>query len=94
MTVAQRAAPELLGHSDPALTANVYTDVAGLALHDEVAKLPWIDDAQSNAHARPRSPVGTKFRDLINQLISLGKTALKEAESGSLEMAARHGFEP
>ncbi|MGC4071873.1 MAG: tyrosine-type recombinase/integrase [Nibricoccus sp.] len=26
--VSQRAAQELLGHSDPALTANVYTDVA------------------------------------------------------------------
>ena len=83
--VAQRAAQELLGHSDPALTANVYTDVAGLALHDEVAKLPWID----NSHGRPRPPVRMKFRDLLNQLISLGKTALKEADSGALEMAAR-----
>ncbi len=90
----QRAAQELLGHSDPSLTANVYTDVAGLALHDEVAKLPWIGDAQSNAHGRACPPVRMKFRELLNQLISLGETALKEADSGALEVAARHGFEP
>jgi hypothetical protein len=36
----------VLGHSDPSLTANVYTDVAGLALHDEVAKLPWLTSGE------------------------------------------------
>jgi len=41
--VNQRSAQALLGHSDPALTANVYTAVASLELHREVAKLPWID---------------------------------------------------
>ena len=40
--VNQRAAQELLGHSDANLTAKVYTDVPALGLHDEVAKLPWI----------------------------------------------------
>lgn len=40
--VGQRSAQEMLGHSDPALTAGVYTDVAALALHDEVAKLPGL----------------------------------------------------
>lgn len=39
--VNQRAAQELLGHTDPRLTAGVYTDVAALELHGEVAKLPW-----------------------------------------------------
>ncbi len=43
----QRAAQELLGHSDANLTAKVYTDVPALSLHEEVAKLPWIGDAQS-----------------------------------------------
>jgi hypothetical protein len=43
----QRAAQEVLGHSDANLTAKVYTDVPALALHDEVAKLPWISHTQS-----------------------------------------------
>jgi hypothetical protein len=43
----QRAAQEVLGHSDANLTAKVYTDVPALALHDEVAKLPWIARTQS-----------------------------------------------
>jgi integrase len=42
----QRAAQEVLGHSDANLTAEVYTDVPPLALHDEVAKLPWISRTQ------------------------------------------------
>lgn len=45
----QRAAQEVLGHSDPALTARAYTDVAALALHHEVAKLPWLYDGDSCA---------------------------------------------
>lgn len=47
--VNQRAAQEMLGHSDPSLTANVYTDVAALNLHGEVAKLPWLGDAAERA---------------------------------------------
>ena len=38
----QRSAQAVLGHSDPSLTANVYTDVPALGLHDEIAKLPWL----------------------------------------------------
>ena len=44
--VNQRAAQELLGHSDANLTAKVYTDVPALSLHEEVAKLPWISESQ------------------------------------------------
>jgi integrase len=44
----QRAAQEVLGHSDPALTARAYTDVAALALHAEIAKLPWISGADKS----------------------------------------------
>ena len=35
-----------LGHSDPSLTANVYTDVPALSLHSEMAELPWITEEQ------------------------------------------------
>lgn len=45
----QRAAQEVLGHSDPSLTAKAYTDVAALGLHSEIAKLPWIDGAETNS---------------------------------------------
>lgn len=43
----QRAAQEVLGHSDPALTAKAYTDVAALGLHAEIAKLPWITSPET-----------------------------------------------
>ena len=46
----QRSAQAILGHSDPALTANVYTDVAALPLHEEIAKLPWIETVKESAH--------------------------------------------
>ncbi len=49
----QRVAQEVLGHSDANLTAKVYTDVPALALHTEIAKLPWID-------AEPRVAVPAK----------------------------------
>ena len=41
----------VLGHSDPNLTANVYTDVPALGLHAEIAKLPWI--SETRAYAQP-----------------------------------------
>jgi integrase len=50
----QRVAQEVLGHSDANLTAKVYTDVPALALHTEIAKLPWID-----ATATAKAPANT-----------------------------------
>jgi integrase len=48
----QRAAQEVLGHSDPSLTARAYTDVAALALHSEIAKLPWIAGTETCVQLR------------------------------------------
>ncbi len=79
--VGQRSAQELLGHSDPSLTANVYTDVAALALHDEVAKLPWYNDAQPNAHERVRPAVRKGFRERLTDLVMLAQAALKESDA-------------
>jgi len=45
----QRVAQEVLGHSDANLTAKVYTDVPALALHTEIAKLPWIESRPAGA---------------------------------------------
>ena len=47
----QRVAQEVLGHSDANLTAKVYTDVPALALHTEIAKLPWIEAKPASAGA-------------------------------------------
>lgn len=60
--VNQRAAQEILGHSDPSLTANVYTDVPALSLHSEMAKLPWISELLPDLrHAsQPASQNGEK----------------------------------
>ncbi len=48
----QRAAQEVLGHSDANLTAKAYTDVPALALHTEIAKLPWIMETEGGPKRR------------------------------------------
>src|SRR5690606_19189177 len=55
----QRVAQEVLGHSDANLTAKVYTDVPALALHTEIAKLPWIEAKSASAGAA--APVNSPF---------------------------------
>jgi len=59
----QRAAQEFLGHSDANLTAKVYTDVPALALHSEIAKLPWFGKGGKN-DTLGRSLSGSKINDL------------------------------
>jgi len=49
--VNQRAAQEVLGHSDANLTARAYTDVPALALHSEIEKFPWIPGGE--VYAQP-----------------------------------------
>jgi len=104
----QRAAQEVLGHSDANLTAKVYTDVPALALHDEIAKLPWISDGDQSTQLRTQksdisSPV-TSLADILRQLQVLSEATGTEGishfsapagVSGQiLEMAARAGIEP
>jgi integrase len=93
----QRSAQALLGHSDPALTANVYTDVAALHLHDEVAKLPWISGVHIDAQNVCVSVPNRKMPEILRRLIEEAK-ALMQAEfpdeTLSSKVAARHGFEP
>ncbi|WP_438482338.1 tyrosine-type recombinase/integrase [Oleiharenicola lentus] len=74
--VNQRSAQALLGHSDPALTANAYTDVPALELHSEVAKLPWISDSLTNSHEKVSPLVSSqRFRVLCEELVSLASAA-------------------
>jgi integrase len=43
--VSQRLAQELMRHSDPRLTANIYTDVTKLPTFEAVNDLPWPEGA-------------------------------------------------
>jgi integrase len=104
----QRAAQEVLGHSDANLTAKVYTDVPALALHDEVAKLPWIsgsaNDAQIRAQKSRNPGHSVSLADILRQLQALAQATGTDgvshfpAPSGALgqidELAAQAGIEP
>jgi len=43
--VSQRLTQELMRHSDPRLTANIYTDVTQLPTFEAVSGLSWVEDA-------------------------------------------------
>jgi Phage integrase family len=104
----QRAAQEILGHSDANLTARVYTDVASLELHDEIAKMPWIFPGRTWAqHGAQNSGVlrhEVSLVDIRSQLVRAIKVIDEEAIGHALasadtplhfsEMAARAGIEP
>jgi integrase len=72
--ISQRVAQEILGHSDPALTANVYTDLAAIGTHEEIEKLPWLGDAQVHSLKPGKSDCFERFRGLLNELASLAKS--------------------
>ena len=61
----QRAAQEVLGHSDANLTAQVYTDVPALELHNEIAKLPWISEG------KPVATCGAQNTGVLSPVVSL-----------------------
>ncbi len=80
----QRSAQAILGHSDPSLTANVYTDVPALALHDEIAKLPWIGGAGDNAQPNSQKPSeNLSFQQLVFQIIEAVKVHSAEISEWS-----------
>ncbi|HEY9247840.1 MAG TPA: site-specific integrase [Rariglobus sp.] len=80
--IGQRSAQELLGHSDPRLTADVYTDVAGLELHAEIQKLPWpgeefnpVADATAIHSLSGDLPTAkTRFENLCFELLDFAQT--------------------
>jgi hypothetical protein len=56
----QRLTQELMRHSDPSLTANIYTDVSQLPTFDAVASLEWegqspVRDTKSPSHLASQS---------------------------------------
>jgi integrase len=107
--VNQRSAQAILGHSDPSMTANVYTDVPALELHAEVAKFPWISEVPDRGTQKGAQITGAvrhplSLADMMAQLIEAVKVieveqARQESASAvtschSDEMAARAGIEP
>ncbi len=104
----QRAAQEVLGHSDANLTAKAYTDVPALALHDEIAKLPWIADgeivaqhgAQNTGVSRPPTSLADMMGQFIEALKVTGAPGVRDSLASlgtslhQIEMAARVGIEP
>jgi len=73
----QGVAQEVLGHSDANLTAKNYTDVPALALHSELAKLPWIGDGKCGALMGAQNPgvsgPAVSLADVLLQLQALAQ---------------------
>ncbi len=104
----QRAAQEILGHSDANLTARVYTDVPALGLHEEIEKLPWFLGpkiyAQPDAQKRGANGLLASFAGIIAKFVEITKDTATEqlshllASHGTpgqpIEMGAGAGFEP
>lgn len=104
----QRAAQEILGHTDANLTARVYTDVPSLELHREIDKLPWVSPAgivaQHGAQKSGVSRLSASLPDIFTQLVEAVKVTDAQGLSHALasyvtslhsgEMAARAGIEP
>jgi integrase len=84
----QRAAQEILGHSDANLTARAYTDVASLQLHREIAKLPWISPlgivAQHGAQNSGVSGQVVSLTDILRQLQQLAQATGTDGVSHAL----------
>jgi hypothetical protein len=84
----QRAAQEILGHSDANLTARAYTDVASLQLHREIAKLPWISPAgivaQHGAQDSGVSGQVVSLTDILRQLQELAQATGTDGVSHAL----------
>lgn len=81
-----------LGHSDPSLTANVYTDVAALPLHEEIAKLPWIETEEAHAHGDAHelgisgpgpSQVGTDAPPPPSKVVGFPRKSPTESRTGT-----------
>jgi hypothetical protein len=62
--VGQRLAQEALRHSDPRLTAMVYTDASQLPMAAAIEKLPWLDGGKD-------SPIDSPRTDISRQPLSL-----------------------
>jgi integrase len=106
--VNQRAAQDVLGHSDANLTAKVYTDASALGMRAEMAKVPWVTAEGANAQPDTQkcgfpSPA-VSLGDLIAQFVASLKVAgseqleafkaLRDISGHGGKLGAGVGFEP
>jgi len=75
--VSQRLTQELMRHSDPRLTANLYTDVSHLPTFEAVQDLDWIDESDS-----PENQIGTHIgtQNPVSEGHFLSQTGILENE--------------
>lgn len=78
--VNQRAAQEVLGHSDANLTAKVYTDVPALSLHTEINKFPWISDESEESPIQAHSLIDSLNSDFSRNPVSFADTLRQLAD--------------
>ena len=71
----QRIAQELMRHSDPHLTAQIYTDVTQLPTFDAVSDLPW--QSENNPQAPQIDP---QKLDFPGQILSSPDTKMSNSE--------------
>jgi len=89
--ISQRFTQELMRHSDPALTANIYTDASQLPTYDAVASLPWegkSPDAPNNLSSQA-SQIASQ--DLGPEGHSVAQTDTKNGEQKAQDTAAKKG---
>ncbi len=108
--VPQRLAQELMRHSDPKLTAMIYTDVSQLPTFDAIQKLDWIEqvkpsiggeDTQMDSHRgavfgqRGSEADTIELENEASQLSDIGIVRHESSCHGTdREMAGATGLEP
>lgn len=68
--VSQRLAQELLRHSDPRLTSNLYTDAAHLPTFDAIENMPWLHSEETKESPLIGPPVVPCSVDLSSHFLS------------------------
>lgn len=100
--VNQRAAQDFLGHSDANLTAKVCTDVPQDSFHDEIRKIPWVEEegkhvAAECAQNSAKTPLSGDFLTLARNFVTVAKAIYiqqLDAALASPKMVEVAGVEP
>ena len=99
----QRMAQELMRHSDPHLTAQIYTDVSQLPTFDAVSALPWQQSSDTHIDTQKNDSASQSVAQVVPTVLDLESSefpveeALKHTMSSfdsDSQMAEREGFEP
>jgi integrase len=93
-----RTAQALMRHSDPKLTANIYTDENALQLADSVNKLDWLEPNSDAEEALKQAPescphIGTQTTGILGHSGSQPVTHLSDHKKTSESLVERSGGE-